>query len=75
MEFARGEAPRVVLVTGPSGAGLSTAIAALQDAGFEAVDNIPLSLVGALVHGAERPIAVGLDGRNREFRAGCENLV
>ena len=62
---------RVVLVTGPSGAGRSTAINALEDAGFEAVDNIPLSFVPRLTDSAapatERPLAVGIDARNREF--------
>ena len=35
---------RLVLVTGPSGAGRSTAIHALEDMGYEAIDNLPLSL-------------------------------
>ncbi|MFN4171249.1 MAG: RNase adapter RapZ [Pseudorhodobacter sp.] len=60
---------RMVLVTGPSGAGRSTAIHALEDLGYEVIDNIPLSLVPRLIDGprAERPIALGLDPRNREF--------
>ena len=36
---------RIVLITGPSGAGRSTAINALEDLGQEAVDNMPLSLL------------------------------
>ena len=36
---------RLVLVTGPSGAGRSTAIHALEDLGYEVIDNLPLSLV------------------------------
>ncbi|NQW13017.1 MAG: RNase adaptor protein RapZ, partial [Rhodobacter sp.] len=36
---------KVVLVTGPSGAGRSTAIHALEDLGFEAIDNLPLTLL------------------------------
>ena len=64
---------RVILVTGPGGAGRTTAIRALEDAGFEAIDNIPLSLVSGLLSGArrERPIALGLDARNRDFSAGA----
>ncbi|MFN3823789.1 MAG: RNase adapter RapZ [Pseudorhodobacter sp.] len=60
---------RMVLVTGPSGAGRSTAIHALEDLGYEVIDNIPISLVPRLIDGprAERPIALGLDPRNREF--------
>ena len=64
---------RVILVTGPGGAGRTTAIRALEDAGFEAIDNMPLSLVPALLSGAsrERPVALGLDARNRDFSAGA----
>jgi UPF0042 nucleotide-binding protein len=61
---------RVVLVTGPSGAGRATAINALEDFGFEAIDNIPLSLIPRLVevpHPTQRPIALGIDTRNRDF--------
>lgn len=47
--------PRVVLVTGPSGAGRSTAIHVLEDLGFEAIDNIPLSLIPRLFEGVKRP--------------------
>ncbi|MDJ0822363.1 MAG: RNase adapter RapZ [Paracoccaceae bacterium] len=61
---------RIVLVTGPSGAGRSTAINALEDAGFETIDNIPLSLIPRLVESApEAPMALGVDVRNREFSA------
>ncbi|MBE3638938.1 RNase adapter RapZ [Mangrovicoccus algicola] len=60
---------RVIFVTGPSGAGRSTAIRALEDMGCETVDNLPLSLVPALIDGAPggRPLVLGLDVRNREF--------
>ena len=63
----------LVLVTGPSGAGRSTAIAALEDLGFEVIDNLPLSLVPRLIDGPSlgRPIALGLDVRNRDFSAGA----
>lgn len=59
----------IVLVTGPSGAGRSTAINALEDLGFEAIDNLPLSLVPRLLAGPrlDRPLALGLDVRNRDF--------
>lgn len=58
-------------MTGPSGAGRSTAIHALEDFGYEVIENIPLSLVPRLIVGgtAARPIALGLDVRNREFNA------
>ena len=59
---------RMVFVTGPAGAGRTTAIRALEDIGFEAIDNIPLSLVPRLTEGGSaRPLALGLDTRNRDF--------
>ncbi len=61
--------PRVVVVTGMSGAGKTLALKALEDLGYEAVDNLPLSLLEALVRGGEltRPLAVGIDIRTRDF--------
>ncbi|MFN3723381.1 MAG: RNase adapter RapZ [Paracoccaceae bacterium] len=66
---------QLVLVTGPSGAGRSTAINALEDLGFEVIDNLPLTLVPRLIEGppAAQPIALGLDVRNRDFAA--SNLI
>ncbi len=60
---------RIVFVTGPSGAGRSTAVNALEDIGFEAIDNLPLSLIGRLLDGPPigRPLALGIDVRNRDF--------
>jgi RNase adapter protein RapZ len=62
---------RIVFVTGPSGAGRTTAIRVLEDLGYEGIDNIPLSLVPRLIDGPPlgRPIALGLDVRNRDFNA------
>lgn len=61
----------VVIVTGPSGAGRTTAIRALEDLGFEAIDNLPLSLIPRLLDGPPRTarLALGVDTRNREFSA------
>ena len=67
---------RILLVTGMSGAGKSTALQTLEDLGWEAVDNLPLSLLVHLLKappsaGAEgdRPLAIGVDSRTRGFDA------
>ncbi|MDC1399030.1 RNase adapter RapZ [Yoonia sp.] len=69
------KSPSIVLVTGPSGAGRSTAINALEDLGYEVIDNLPLSLLPRLLEGPPpgRPLALGLDVRNRDF--GVDALI
>ena len=68
--------PRLlVLVTGLSGAGKSTALAALEDIGFTVVDNLPLAMLDGFVGlggrdsegRGERPVALGIDVRARDF--------
>jgi UPF0042 nucleotide-binding protein len=59
----------VVLVTGMSGAGRTTALKALEDMGYEALDNVPLSLLERLVTPLPRPMAIGVDIRTRDFGA------
>lgn len=72
----------LLLVTGLSGAGKTSTLKALEDLGYEAVDNLPLSLLGNLVlpnqrtldvGGFRRPLAVGVDIRTRDF--GAETLA
>ncbi len=60
---------RLVLVTGPAGAGRSSAIRALEDLGYEAIDNMPLRLIPALLENPipDKPVALGIDPRNRDF--------
>jgi UPF0042 nucleotide-binding protein len=59
----------VILVTGLSGAGRTTTLKALEDLGFEAVDNLPLGLLPALLTPRAEPgrVAVGIDPRSRGF--------
>ncbi len=68
---------RVVLVTGLSGAGKASALHALEDLGFEAIDNPPLAFIEEMVARAEpgvaQRIAVGVDARSRGFK--CENVL
>ncbi|MCT2558582.1 RNase adapter RapZ [Tsuneonella sp. YG55] len=75
---SRSRSQRVVLVTGLSGAGKTTALRVLEDLGWEAIDNFPIRLLERLI-GAESanrfelggeprpPLAVGFDSRTRGF--------
>ncbi len=67
------EIQKVVIVTGPSGAGRSTAITGLEDMGYEVIDNMPLSLIPRLLSGPplDHPLALGIDTRNRDFSPGA----
>ncbi len=72
LEASAGAEPveRVVVVTGMSGAGKTVALKALEDMGYETVDNLPLSLVQNLVGSSrqgQRPLALGVDIRTRDF--------
>lgn len=59
----------IVLVTGSSGAGKSIALKALEDLGYDAIDNIPLSVLPTLIESfpRETKLAVGVDARNKGF--------
>jgi UPF0042 nucleotide-binding protein len=63
--------PSLLLVTGMSGAGKSTALDALEDMGWDIVDNLPADLLGDFVHGSDQcrtvPVAIGMDVRSRGF--------
>ncbi len=69
------EKDELLLVTGLSGAGKSSALKMLEDMGWEVVDNLPLFLLPALLgrDGAaqddttRRCLAVGIDSRTRNF--------
>ena len=68
-EAGRPEQGHIVIMSGPAGAGRSTAIGALEDLGFEAIDNLPISFLPRLFAGGavERPVVIGIDPRNRDF--------
>jgi len=64
------DSARVLMITGMSGAGRSSCLKTLEDMGYEAVDNLPLSLLPPLVGmpcAANRSVAVGIDIRTRDF--------
>jgi UPF0042 nucleotide-binding protein len=64
------EKPLLVVVSGLSGAGRTTAVKALEDVGFYCVDNLPVVLLERFVElfsdGTGR-LAVGIDVRERAF--------
>ena len=59
---------KVIFVTGLSGAGRTTALKILEDLDYEAVDNLPSSLLPVVItKNLKNNIAVGIDIRNRDF--------
>ncbi len=58
---------RVVLVTGLSGAGKSSILRTLEDLGYQAMDNLPLSLLPRLAASESCALAMGIDARARDF--------
>jgi UPF0042 nucleotide-binding protein len=65
--------PRLLLVTGMSGAGKSTVLDTLEDMGWDIVDNLPADLLEGFVHGGGQcrtaPVAIAMDARSRGFDA------
>jgi UPF0042 nucleotide-binding protein len=64
----------VLLITGMSGAGKTTALKAFEDLGFECIDNLPLRLFRRLVRRdatdaapIDHQLAIGVDVRTRDF--------
>ena len=72
---------RLVIISGLSGSGKSTAARALEDEGFFVVDNLPVVLLPNFLQTIDESkvdtseIAVVLDVRNREFLVECENIL
>ncbi|HPX61609.1 MAG TPA: RNase adapter RapZ [Deltaproteobacteria bacterium] len=71
---------RIVVITGMSGSGKSTAIKVLEDEGFYCIDNLPIRLfrrfVDLIVKSGEhyKGIALVADIRGREFLKGYETV-
>ena len=65
---------KIIVVTGLSGSGKSVALHALEDAGYDCIDNLPIKLLAALVDDmtqsadtrARQHIAIGIDARVRD---------
>jgi len=71
---------QLVLVTGLSGAGRSTALRVLEDAGFFCVDNLPPALVPRLLELVSteahlRRVGLGIDVRTGAFLSGAEEML
>ena len=61
---------KILIVTGLSGAGRTTALKIFEDIGFEAVDNLPFFLLNSIVESkVKKNLAIGVDIRSREFNA------
>lgn len=69
------QAKQVLLITGLSGAGKSTALNTMEDMGWETIDNFPIRLVNNLLDtplpssrdNLDPPLAIGFDSRTRGF--------
>lgn len=70
---------RVIVVTGLSGGGKTTAIAALEDRGYHAIENLPPSIVERAIQSCEeagiREIALGLTSSVAAFVDGAAGVV
>tara|TARA_Y200000002_G_scaffold309247_1_gene265668 strand:- start:4241 stop:5092 length:852 start_codon:yes stop_codon:yes gene_type:complete len=61
---------KIIIVTGLSGAGRTSALKIFEDFGFEAIDNIPTSLLVDIIEAKIKTnLALGIDIRSRNFNA------
>jgi RNase adapter protein RapZ len=73
--------PQVVILTGVSGSGKSTALRALEDAGFYCVDNLPILFLEKLLElsghtaGEVSRIALVVDARDGRFLAEAPRII
>jgi len=73
---------KLIIISGRSGSGKTTALRALEDAGYNCIDNFPVLLLQSLVHDALRDpdqqhanIAVCIDARSRSLGRFAEILL
>jgi UPF0042 nucleotide-binding protein len=75
----RREAPDIVIVTGMSGAGRSTAAKSLEDIGWYVVDNLPPALLPTMIDLADRAslpgVAAVVDVRSRAFSTDLKTAI
>jgi UPF0042 nucleotide-binding protein len=80
-EVTQREGPRVVVLTGLSGSGKTTALRALEDAGFYCVDNLPIVLMEKLIDLSEHTagevsrIALVVDAREGRFLGEAPRII
>jgi UPF0042 nucleotide-binding protein len=74
-------APQVAILTGLSGSGKSTALRALEDAGFYCIDNLPVVLLEKLIDlschtaGEVSRIAAVVDAREGRFLGDAQRVI
>ncbi len=72
---------RIVVITGLSGSGKSTAVKALEDEGFFCIDNLPVMLIPTFIELLDRSkdqvrdVALGMDIRGRDFLKGGDEVL
>ena len=74
-----GASPNVVIISGMSGSGKSTAMRALEDLGFFCIDNLPVPLLPRVLEltatREERPYAFVVDTRERKFLSDAGRII
>jgi UPF0042 nucleotide-binding protein len=74
------DSKKIILLTGMSGAGKTTAVKALEDAGYYCIDNLPSFLLpGLLADARKRPelarLALGMDARDHGFVTDSQAII
>jgi RNase adapter protein RapZ len=73
---------KLIIISGRSGSGKTTALRALEDAGYDAIDNFPVNLLQSLIHDVLRDpmhhevrVAVCIDARSQRLERFPEILL